>query len=32
MQLDKEDISSYEQRKFLDSPEKKVNPLSIFLL
>lgn len=31
MQLDKEDIRSYEQRKFLDSPEKQeVNPLSIF--
>lgn len=31
MQLDKEDIRSYEQRKFLDSPEKtEVNPLSIF--
>ena len=31
MQLDKEDIRSYEQRKFLDSPEKQdLNPLSIF--
>ena len=31
MQLDKEDIRSYEQRKFLDAPQKKeLNPLSIF--
>ena len=31
MQLDKEDIRSYEQRTFLEAPQKKeVNPLSIF--
>ena len=31
MQLDKEDIRSYDQRTFLDAPQKKeVNPLSIF--
>lgn len=31
MQLDKEDIRSYEQRTFLDAPQKKeVNPVSIF--
>lgn len=32
MQLDKEDIKSYQQRTFFDAPPKnEVNPISIFL-